>query len=223
MSDTSPGPGWWQASDDRWYPPETHPDYQPPPQPVTAGLSDFEPPQIEQRFPTPTAPPPGSPPTGPPQSGGPVPGGYQPGVAKKRSNGKVLAIVFGVLFLLVAGGCGAFLYSFRDEIADATIDFSDSEVADEAASCEVTGVDFSGNFGIDVTLEANADIEPSHYQVTFEVRTLDGELLGADKTVLRSMEPGERRTEDAFNAIVGSEDVESVMCEVSGVRRVEAE
>jgi Protein of unknown function (DUF642) len=27
MSDVA-GPGWWQASDDRWYPPELHPDYQ---------------------------------------------------------------------------------------------------------------------------------------------------------------------------------------------------
>ena len=26
MSDTSQGPGWWLASDGRWYPPETHPD-----------------------------------------------------------------------------------------------------------------------------------------------------------------------------------------------------
>jgi hypothetical protein len=24
-------PGWWQASDGRWYPPETRPDYRPPP------------------------------------------------------------------------------------------------------------------------------------------------------------------------------------------------
>lgn len=26
MVDTSPGPGWWVASDGRWYPPELHPD-----------------------------------------------------------------------------------------------------------------------------------------------------------------------------------------------------
>ena len=26
MSDTSQGPGWWQASDGNWYPPEDHPD-----------------------------------------------------------------------------------------------------------------------------------------------------------------------------------------------------
>jgi hypothetical protein len=31
MSDASQGEGWWQASDDQWYPPETHPSYRPPP------------------------------------------------------------------------------------------------------------------------------------------------------------------------------------------------
>ncbi len=45
MSDVSPGPGWWQASDLKWYPPEEHADYvaplpppaelPPPPTPVT--------------------------------------------------------------------------------------------------------------------------------------------------------------------------------------------
>jgi hypothetical protein len=32
MSDVSQGPGWWQASDGRWYPPESHPHYQMPAQ-----------------------------------------------------------------------------------------------------------------------------------------------------------------------------------------------
>lgn len=27
MSDVSQGPGWWQASDGKWYPPESHPQY----------------------------------------------------------------------------------------------------------------------------------------------------------------------------------------------------
>jgi hypothetical protein len=27
MSDVSQGAGWWQASDGKWYPPESHPDY----------------------------------------------------------------------------------------------------------------------------------------------------------------------------------------------------
>lgn len=30
MSDSSQGPGWWQASDGKWYPPEQAPGYQPP-------------------------------------------------------------------------------------------------------------------------------------------------------------------------------------------------
>lgn len=31
MSDVSLGTGWWQASDGKWYPPEQHPNYRPPP------------------------------------------------------------------------------------------------------------------------------------------------------------------------------------------------
>lgn len=33
MSDVSQGPGWWQASDGKWYPPHQQPGYQPPPPP----------------------------------------------------------------------------------------------------------------------------------------------------------------------------------------------
>lgn len=37
VSEQSQGPGWWMAADGRWYPPETHPGYRPPP-PVGAPL-----------------------------------------------------------------------------------------------------------------------------------------------------------------------------------------
>ena len=61
MSDVSQGPGWWQASDGKWYPPEQHPNYRPPPPPTAPGGA-FSP-----------MPPPGVPasPTGPPWSGPP--------------------------------------------------------------------------------------------------------------------------------------------------------
>ena len=39
MSDVSNGPGWWQASDGKWYPPEQQPNYEataPPPTPTPA-------------------------------------------------------------------------------------------------------------------------------------------------------------------------------------------
>lgn len=42
MSDISQGPGWWQASDRKWYPPETHPQHEPtlaPPTPSVAMLA----------------------------------------------------------------------------------------------------------------------------------------------------------------------------------------
>ncbi len=36
MSTVSQGPGWWMASDQKWYPPESHPDYRPPPPYIAA-------------------------------------------------------------------------------------------------------------------------------------------------------------------------------------------
>jgi hypothetical protein len=48
MSASSQGPGWWEASDGRWYAPGRHPNYRPPPPP--------DPPAQTQ--PTTTAPPP---------------------------------------------------------------------------------------------------------------------------------------------------------------------
>ena len=47
MSDVSQGPGWWIASDGKWYAPELHPAYRPPPPPP--------PPPSPPRATTPTA------------------------------------------------------------------------------------------------------------------------------------------------------------------------
>ncbi len=41
MSDASQGPGWWQASDGKWYAPEQHPDYKPPPPPPSTGQAPY--------------------------------------------------------------------------------------------------------------------------------------------------------------------------------------
>jgi len=45
MSETSMGPGWWQASDLKWYPPEEQPRSQPPapPAPAIAPTANYEP------------------------------------------------------------------------------------------------------------------------------------------------------------------------------------
>ena len=39
MSEVSQGPGWWQATDGKWYPPQPPPVYVPVPQPTTNGYA----------------------------------------------------------------------------------------------------------------------------------------------------------------------------------------
>ncbi len=57
MSDQggSPGPGYWQATDGNWYPPERHPDYRPPaaqpPPPRQPAFSQQQPPPQQRSAP----------------------------------------------------------------------------------------------------------------------------------------------------------------------------
>jgi hypothetical protein len=52
MTDVSRGPGWWQASDLKWYPPEQHPNYEAPPPVPPPRPAEWPPSEIA------TAPPP---------------------------------------------------------------------------------------------------------------------------------------------------------------------
>jgi hypothetical protein len=89
MSDTSPGPGWWQAADLKWYPPEQHAKYVPPPSAP------------------PPPPPPSAPPPGPGQPAAPhVQGGQYAGAGGSGITFDLPAILPGGLIVLV----GAFLY-----------------------------------------------------------------------------------------------------------------
>ena len=121
MSDVSQGPGWWQASDGKWYAPELHPDYQPP----AAEPPAAEPPAVDPTQPIapiggdataplpssqplepptsafPTSPPPAVPPGGLPP-GGPPPAVVPPGGGGGGGALKWVAIV--VVLLLVGGG-----------------------------------------------------------------------------------------------------------------------
>ena len=59
MSDVSHGPGWWQASDGKWYAPELHPSYVPPAPPPPPPPTPAPPPPTASvpQFPTWTSPP----------------------------------------------------------------------------------------------------------------------------------------------------------------------
>ena len=100
MSDLSQGPGWWQASDGKWYPPEQHPSYVPPSAPPPAPGAFTPPPGPAPSYSQPaTAPPYGqaappyamppgaAPPYGQPPAGAPY--GYAPGPVD--SQGRPLA------------------------------------------------------------------------------------------------------------------------------------
>ncbi len=106
MSDTQQGPGWWQATDGRWYPPETHPARQvpppgPPPAPgVQIPTAGHPVPPTAYSVPAAgfTVPPPGPPmpPTGPPPWGSPyspygVAGSGPPFTTTPRTNGLAIA------------------------------------------------------------------------------------------------------------------------------------
>lgn len=85
MSDVAQGPGWWYASDGRWYPPEQAPG-PPPTTPAPTGPPPVVPPPDFPAGPGPTGPPPsypagdlapggasyGPPPTGTPPYGDPA-------------------------------------------------------------------------------------------------------------------------------------------------------
>lgn len=101
MSDTPQGPGWWQASDGRYYPPEQHPTApatpspEPWPAPTTPSSESWQ---------APTGPPPGpwQAPTGPPPGAWQAPG-LPPPVPPANPRGKrnlVIGIVLAVAVLI---------------------------------------------------------------------------------------------------------------------------
>ena len=110
MSDTAQGPGWWQASDGRWYSPERHPNYSPA-RPAGTEAPATPPPRYAPRtYPTAAYAPGGSPSGGYPVAGYP-PGGYPgamyPGIRPRSTNG--LAIASFVMSLLWFFGISALL------------------------------------------------------------------------------------------------------------------
>lgn len=115
MSDTQQGPGWWQASDGRWYPPEQHPDQlaQLPAPPV--GVQGY----VQPPMATITAT-------------------IQP--AKKKRNGCVTAFAVGV-GLLVLVGIGAALLGGR---SGSGREAADGERSDSTSSTTTTAAPAPG-------------------------------------------------------------------------------
>jgi hypothetical protein len=132
MSDVPNGPGWWQASDGRWYPPESHPGYQPPLAAPPAPTSYATPP-------TPYAAP------GAPQLG------YVPTASGPKKKGmptwaKVL-LILGLLLVLLVGGCAVFVGKVVND-ANGSLskgcDFAPTATIDRALGTKTTVLPLTG-------------------------------------------------------------------------------
>ena len=180
MSDASQGPGWWQASDGKWYPPQ-------PAAPVSA--------------PAPPGPQWGAPPAGPP----PAPQwGAPPAGPPKRSGNRgcliALAIVGGLLVLGIVATV-VVVVAVRDEVDDridedgGITSFSDNDEnppADDVTLGECGPAE--GTRFMRATVEVlNHSSESSNYIITVAFESEDGGRqlttttafvngLGADQT-----------------------------------------
>ncbi len=146
MSETPAGPGWWQASDGRWYPPEAHPAAAPPPPPPP---------------PPPPAPgtPPGGyagPPSGPPFTGPPAP------LPKKR--GLLIAVVV-ILLAAMLGAAGALVIVLNSDGDDeptgdpVTLEPVDSPGASPFVTGSAVGTTVLSSAAVDAAGTISADLE----------------------------------------------------------------
>jgi len=160
MSDTSQGPGWWIASDGKWYPPEQAAGAAPT-QPV------IPPPVPPQYTPAPGATTPGQP-VQPPPAGPAAPAPMPP--AKKSGAGtKGCIIALAVVgFIILLGGLGLFLALgvFASKVKDAATAkqctyLSNSQAKDAVGGdpdvVQLTGFVALGNIVLDTRVLPDGD------------------------------------------------------------------
>jgi Domain of unknown function (DUF4190) len=213
MSDTSQGPGWWLASDGKWYSPEQAPGYEPASVPATAPVAMPQP----GTLPTtgtlpPTAPVVSSgsgpstgtlPPTAYPPPGGPPPGTYPPGADPPgshpqgagygypvRAKTSGLAIAAFVLSLLWIFGLGSLLAVIFGIIAIVTI--SRSQGTRRGRGWAIAGL-VIGALGLILTVALSLAIKSAVLATTYSygqtVSTDDG-ITGFTSVTVYSLTTG---------------------------------
>ena len=187
MSDTPQGDGWWQASDGKFYPPESAPGAQPtqPVQPQQPVQPTQQPAQPQANQPQPAQQVPGQVPT-PPPYGGPagVPGapgttGMPPGAPgeqgeeEKKGKGKLIAALV-IILLLVAGGIAAYLVfgggDDDDEPATADSDQREEDIGD------ATG-DLVNDGPIEFNKEYTTSLEADRTEARYTLDAPDGAIM----------------------------------------------
>ena len=240
MSDSSQGPGWWLASDGKWYPPQSVPEPVAPPPP---------PPPFSTGAPVPPVPPAWQPGSGPPVPPAPYAGGSPSrgtngfavaalvlGILWLCAVGSVLAIVFGIIALtqiktsrqggkglaiagIVLGALGviatiASVIAVRTA-ADEIIDNQSDEVDDvEIVECSLDP-DGRGRAVLEVT---NDSSRQSSYLITVEFGSAsDSDSGGVGVAPVGDVEPGQTVTRE----VVSSDTVDGVVvvCDTTLVER----
>lgn len=137
MSDTPQGPGWWKASDGKWYAPEQHPDYQVGSQTPSAS----EPAVTPEPSGTPTPPATASPPAG----GSPSTPPADPAATPKGNSSKTKLIIGIVAAIAVIAAGFVLVNVLGDDKASADgvtltpLGASDSAAFTDSFAAEATG------------------------------------------------------------------------------------
>jgi hypothetical protein len=153
VSDISQGEGWWQASDHKWYPPEQHPDFRPPPQPATPA-------------PTPEPPAPAVSPPAPPEP---------------TSNAKW--IVAGVLAVVVVGVAAFLLFGRDDDKNDRvaiTSATSSSSSSTSSSSTDASSSSLLSEAELQARMLSAAELGSTFTDGTFTVDSTSPTLCGQD-------------------------------------------
>ena len=224
MSDTSQGPGWWIASDGKWYAPEQAADYVPPaPPPAPPEPAMPPPPTAEIPIVPPPVPPPVAPPVGPPPPIPPVPGAAAPAPAKKGGNGCLKAfIIVAIVFVLLGAGTVAVFAFFVDKAVNTVSD----DIAHQEKVEKQTGIrsnplgfneknppqkdisaddmtcttDSSGNMKASGTV-TNHSSKTSLYSITISFRQ-NGNEIGTGADFLPSVDAGQTADWAANSGVV---------------------
>jgi hypothetical protein len=200
MSDVSQGPGWWQASDGKWYPPQQAPTAAPPPPPPAYG------------------PPPA------PQWGGPPP------AKKGGGKGCLIALaIVGVIAVIGIIATVVLVLVAKDEVDDRVTIDEDKGITTFSGNDEHPPADdvkigecgpASGTNYMRATVDVrNHSSEASNYIITVAFESKDGgSQLATSTTGVNALGPDQTTTQEA-NSFQEAPGGQEFSCRLTQVER----
>lgn len=236
MSDTPQGPGWWLASDGKYYPPESAPGAaQAPDEQQAAEQQPSDPQPTGQPWQAPQQPAPQPGPTGqwstppgqpgqPGQPAVPPPGGWGPQPpappAQQSSSSGCLKVGLIVLAVLVVFGIGAVgcLVVVGGEVAQNVGEELERAFGEaDPSDYELTGPECTVDFADDVRASGsitNTSGERQAFQITVRFLNPDGSLITSDSTFTNALDDGQSTD---WEVVTFSDAPDEFTCEVDEI------